>query len=208
MALQTAAILTLVGMLYVFQQLQVGADPANDMLATIGNIVGSGGTYLQPATLVIYAACVIAYLMFVYRGMKNLHLSGARSVTIPPGWAIGWSFVPFANFVMIFNVMREIWIGSHDPVTGKYKPPATLIIWWVTYLAFLFTSRISDSMAPKDADLQFMDPADYLDAFLPSASVGFFSWGFLIISCFALLATARQITAAQESLRSTSAFDE
>lgn len=208
MALQIGAMLILVGMLYVFQQLEIGADPADEMLATIGNLVGSAGTYLQPASIVIYLGCVISYLMFVHRGMNNLHLSGARSVTITPGWAVGWSFIPFANLIMVFNVMREIWVGSHDPVTGKYNPPATIIIWWVTYIAFNITSRISDAMVPRDSDLQFMDPAQYFSAFLPTASIGLISGTFLVVSCFCLLSIVKQITAAQESLRNTSAFDE
>lgn len=208
MALQILAMLILVGMLYFFQQLEVGADTTSPMLAMVGNLVGSAGIYLAPASIVIYVGCVVAYLMFVYRGMNNLQLSDARSVSITPGWAVGWSFIPFANFVMIFTVMRQLWIGSHDPVTGKYNPPATIIIWWITYLAFLFSSRISDAMAPKEADLQFLDPSEYFATFMPSVSVGMASGALLIVSCFCLLATVKQITAAQESLRSTAAFDE
>jgi hypothetical protein len=208
MALQVGAMLILVGMLYIFQQLEVGADTTGPMFGVIGGIVAVGGTYLMPASIAVYLACIVAYLMFVYRGMKNLHLSDARSVTISPAWAVGWSFIPFANFVMILTVMRELWIGSHDPVSGKYNPPATIIVWWVTYLAFLFSSRISDALVPKDTDLQFLDPSGYLAAFMPSVAVGMASGVCLIISCFCLLAIVKQITAAQDSLRSTSAFDE
>lgn len=208
MALQAGAMLILVGMLYLFQQVQVGADPADPMLGMIGSIVGGAGQYLLPVSIGVYLTCIVTYLMFVYRGMNNLHLSGARSVTITPGWAVGWSFIPFANFAMIYNVMRQIWIGSHDPVTGKYSPPWTINVWWAGYLGFLLTSRLSDSMVPKDADLQFMDPSEYLDVFMPSVIIGLISGTLLIVGSLCLLATAKQITAAQESLRSTAAFDE
>ena len=208
MALQIGAMLILAGMLYVFQQYEVGADPADEMLGAIGNIVNVVGTYLAPVSIGVYLVCLISYLMFVHRGVKNLQLSGARSIEVTPGWAVGGSFIPFANFFLVFNAMRQLWVGSHDPITGKYSPPVTIIIWWVTYIAFNIASRISDAIVPKDADLQFMDPADYFTAFLPTVSIGMVSGVLLVISCLCLLVVIKQITAAQESLRSTSAFDE
>ena len=208
MALQLFAVLVVVLMLYLFQQIASGADPTDPTLNFAGNIIVVAGQYLTPASITLFIACVITYLMFVYRGVSNLHLSDARSITVTPGWAVGGTFIPFANIGLIYSAMRQLWIGSHDPVHGKYPPPATLNIWWATYLLSNIASMATSWLAPKDADMQFMDPADYITAFMPSSAAGIISGALNLISCFCLLAIMKQITAAQESLRSTSAFDE
>lgn len=208
LAMQTAALLALGGMMYILFIFQSGGDVTGEMGNMLGTVANFASVYLPIGAIVVLVGCVIAYSIFVYRGMKNLHLSGARTITTSPGWAVGWSFIPFANIGMIFNVMRQIWVGSHDPVAGKYNPPFTIVLWWGCWIASGVVGRISDTLAPKDGDLSFLDPSEFFGAFMPNAVCGAISGALSIISCFCLMAIIKQITAAQESLRSTAAFDE
>jgi hypothetical protein len=51
-------------------------------------------------------------------------------MSISPGWAVGWYFVPFANLVKPFHAMKEIWFASH-PSEGGYEEKAPMILgWW------------------------------------------------------------------------------
>lgn len=206
-ALQVVALLAVAAMLYVFWLIGSGGALEGSMGEMLGNVMIAAGIYLPIASIAVLVGCIIAYSMFVYRGMKNLHLSGVRSVTTSPGWAVGWSFIPIANLGMIFNVMKQIWVGSHDPVSGKYDPPATLGLWWGCWIASGVIGRFSEVVAPKDATLQVTHPSEYLSVFMPTAVLSTLSGVFGLISCFCLLAIIKQILSAQETLRSTAAFE-
>lgn len=208
MALQSAVILILIAMMYVMWTFQSDSGFDGPLTGSLGMIVAAGGLYLPTVSVVTMAICVILYSLFVYRGMRNLYLSDARAVDTSPGWAVGWSFIPFANLRMIHNVMKQIWVGSHDPVTGKYDPPITLNLWWGCWIGSGVIGRISDAIAPKTSDLTYLEPSEYLSAFLPTSLIGIFSGALSVVSCFCLMAIIKQITTAQETLRSTSAFDE
>jgi hypothetical protein len=47
-----------------------------------------------------------------------------------PGWAVGWSFVPFMNVFRPYQAMQEIWKICSDPVSWQKQPGSLLIKWW------------------------------------------------------------------------------
>lgn len=55
------------------------------------------------------------------------------TLTISPGAAVGWWFVPFANFVLPFQAMREIWRGS-APNDETGSRVALLGLWWAAWI--------------------------------------------------------------------------
>ena len=89
-------------------------------------MIQTGGKYVQPVAIVVTLASLITYLMFVYRAMNNLHLSNARNLPLTPDWAVGWSFTAFATVGIVFNLMRQTSIVSHDPEASGSRRPSRL----------------------------------------------------------------------------------
>jgi hypothetical protein len=114
----------------------VGAFAFTDLLA-------SGASFLQGppspdafrsadafelVNLVLLIACLFAVGRWIYRASLNAHALGSE-MTISPGWAVGWYFVPFANLVKPFHAMREIWLASHES-DGSFEERVPILGWW------------------------------------------------------------------------------
>jgi hypothetical protein len=72
---------------------------------------------------------------------------GTRGITYSPGWAVGSFFVPFANLVIPYRAIKELWENS-QPAEGSFftNPPAWFPIWWTFWLLSNFASNISFRM--------------------------------------------------------------
>jgi hypothetical protein len=125
--------LTLVVMLWFFATLSSGAE-VNPALGMMMVTVGTIAQILPVIVLGVFVACVICYLLFVHRAVKNLHVSNARGLSVSPGWAVGYSFIPFVNLVMVYRIMKEIWEVSNDPERGRREAPLLLGWWWGLYI--------------------------------------------------------------------------
>lgn len=108
-----------------------GADL--DTLSRISNIT----------LAVLLIASGFLLMRFVFRAMKNLHLSQAAGVTISPGWAVGYNFVPILLLWKPLQAMRQIWRGSHDPQNADAKVPATMGWWWALWIGTNILAGIS-----------------------------------------------------------------
>lgn len=205
LGVQAVLALTLGVMLWFFTTLANGEE-VNPALAVLMMTVGAIAQFLPILVIGVFLACVICYLLFVHRAMKNLHVSNARGLSISPGWAVGYSFIPFLNLVMIYRVMKEIWEASADPDRGRHSAPQLLGWWWGLYLAGNILGRISDALANGMSEPA--DPADFLGVFAPGSLVGILSAALAIGATFCLLTIIRQVKDAQETLRATSAFED
>ncbi len=103
----------------------VGQVAAIDTASVVFLIVG-GFAYL--AGLVGGA---IAVPMWMHRAFRNLPALGAQRLSWSPGWAAGGWFIPLANFVIPFLVMREL--SAH--AGGQQERPWPLMpVWWGMWL--------------------------------------------------------------------------
>ena len=79
--------------------------------------------------LVALLVCYVLVGCWIYRTNANAHLfSSAMSIT--PGWSIGWFFVPFANLVMPFRGVQEVWRESHEFAGRMEERDSPLLRWW------------------------------------------------------------------------------
>jgi hypothetical protein len=71
-----------------------------------------------------------------------------------PGWAVGWWLIPFANIVMPFLTVRELWKAS-DPETGSIdwvarRTTALVGLWWagrlITQVLFQIGIALDDNL--------------------------------------------------------------
>ena len=100
---------------------------------------GLTGMAYDLASLLYLFPFLVASIFFVvwtYRASRNLVPLGSRGQRYSPGWAAGWFFIPLANMVMPYLVIREIWKGSdpgcRDGESWRHgAAPAFLPVWWV-----------------------------------------------------------------------------
>lgn len=92
--------------------------------------------------LAVTVATYVFFLMWMNHAAKNVRAFNQPALTITPGWAVGWWFIPFASLWMPFVAMREIFKASDPKSVGPSAQhswmmspvPATLGLWWGSYL--------------------------------------------------------------------------
>ena len=129
-------------------------------------------------TLFVFVALAVAFLMWLHRASRNLRALGnpSQRIEFTPGWAVGWFFIPFANLVMPYKAVREVWEKSDPAVrTGDdfmFAGPSSaplLLGWWVTFIASNFAGNISGRLmadAHTDAALRFTAGVDLIASLL------------------------------------------
>jgi len=95
------------------------------------------------AALVMLGSSVAQALVVGFWGRdaaNNVRAFGAQGLTWSPGWAIGGWFIPYANYVIPFLVLREIWRAAEGPLgAGAYwrqvPIPGWTGWWWGLWVA-------------------------------------------------------------------------
>lgn len=117
---------------------------------------------------------IIFFLIWEYRSFNNLSALRARNLEYSPGWAVGWWFIPFANLVKPFQVIRELWNESDpnfDEETGflytSGGTPEIIGFWWAAFLLSGFAGRIADKLVDSNRG----EPSQYFPVVFIVASV-------------------------------------
>lgn len=91
-----------------------------------GAVADSTRPFLGVDTLFVLAV-MIFFLVWIHRVSTNLHALSGEKLEFTPGWAVGWFFVPLANLVQPYRVLRELWRVSRR---GKHDQAAAVVGWW------------------------------------------------------------------------------
>lgn len=111
---------------------------------------------LKPLTFLLTA---IFFLLWINRANKNLTALKADNLEFSSGWAVGWWFVPFANLVKPFQVVKEIWIQS-DPdfderlgfLSSALSAPFYVSAWWAFWIIANIWGNFSGRKVPTDLE--------------------------------------------------------
>ncbi len=142
----------------------------------------------------VWLGGIVVFLVWIYKAYKNLEPLQASGLSHSPGWAVGWWFIPFANLVKPFQVMKEIWVES-DPeyeaelafLPTTLSAPAIMGLWWATFLAGNILGRIAERMLPIDGAVS----STYFYFFIISNALH-------VISLVAVITIIRDISDRQE----------
>ena len=124
-----------------------GDYPSDDEV--MGNDLREAGVALGQVS--VYVLTVVTFCVWLYRVYQNLPaLGNAReSLNYSPGWAVGYFFIPFANLVMPYRAVKEVWQKStpveegEDPALAWLREPSALLpAWWAAWLL----SNISNNL--------------------------------------------------------------
>ncbi|WP_114953664.1 DUF4328 domain-containing protein [Sphingosinicella terrae] len=97
-------------------------------------------------------AAIVFVAIWIYRVSANAHAI-SEEMTISPGWAVGWYFIPIANLFKPFQAMKETWLASHFRGNWHGEPaPALLGWWWALWVSTSLLSNISMRITFEDPD--------------------------------------------------------
>ena len=184
----------------------LAAEILNGLISLYG--FASPDALLDPNTLLIAAFSQIAagFVMvastivvgcWIYRVSANAHVL-SDDMTISPGWAVGWYFVPFANLVKPYQGMKEAWMASHFRDNWHGEPTPALLGWW--WGLWLVTNIL--------ANISFRIAMEYPDEFTP-APVAFFDMVAAVLTiplCLILITMMQRLCHAQLYARHDETF--
>ena len=100
--------------------------------------------------IVFFVVSGILILVWINRANKNARALRAPDITITPGWAVGWYFVPLMNLFRPFQAMKEIWYGSLALINDRRRNENGLLnIWWWTWL---LSNMVANAATRQSAD--------------------------------------------------------
>jgi len=133
---------------------------------------------------------VVIVGMWIYRASANAHTL-SDEMTISPGWAVGWYFIPIALLFKPYQAMREIWMASHFRGNWHGEPnPPILAAWWGLWIVVNIIDNVSYRLGDRDANGAPMSGAMLFDAVAAGLNVAL---------CLVLINMMRQIARAQST---------
>jgi hypothetical protein len=191
----------------------VACFDAGSVIAGIGQIVRPDLKVADSASLwllvqgliallefLVFVLAIVFFLVWLNRAYKNLYALRPQHLEFSSGWAVGWWFIPFANLVKPFQVVREVWAESDPEITegstflsmSLHQAPTYMGLWWASWIIM----NISSNIASRTLDVE--DPSSI--AF--SGYVFVFAGIIGVLSAVLAIMVIRDITSRQE-LRST-----
>lgn len=102
------------------------------------------------ADLLLFIACIVLVARWIYRASSNAHAL-RDDLTITPGWAVGWYFVPIATWWKPYEAMKEIWSASFPTPDGTgATPPVMMRVWWGLWVGGNILGNISLQLSLRD----------------------------------------------------------
>lgn len=99
---------------------------------------------LAAVYLLAFAATAIAYLAWLSRTVDNVPVLTGQRPSVTPRWSIGWWFVPLANLVKPYLIVRDLVVRLRGAQRGS---TGGVLAWWLFWLATNFTAILSLAFA-------------------------------------------------------------
>jgi hypothetical protein len=137
----------------LFPQLITDQDPADNPGGAVVVLLLLGIVLLQ---VVISIATYVFFAMWLHRSCKNLLTFGTprNLIQYSPAWAVGSFFVPFANLVVPYRAIKELWsrsVPAHSYIISEPTPPALFPLWWLFWLLSGIVGNISLRVSQGEA---------------------------------------------------------
>jgi len=149
----TSILLGIVGFIALLSTIQDGLgfglieDARMGLLtAEEANAFDSGMAHLALWTLGVEVVTAVAFLAWLSRTVDNVPaLRGGRPM-VTPRWSIGWWFIPFANLVKPFQIVRDV----HDRMAiGASSDGGWIVLaWWLSWVVGRMIAAIAELVPP------------------------------------------------------------
>ena len=91
---------------------EISDNPAGFLALALTGVLGL-------ATIAVYIATVVVFLMWLYRVSNNVGAFGKRTQN-SSGWAVGSFFVPIINLFVPYQSVKDIWNKSEPTGADAY----------------------------------------------------------------------------------------
>ncbi len=94
---------------------------------------------LQEMSISWFYICGLSFLFWVNRTVSNLFALKISDIRWTPGWSVAWCIIPFFSLFRPFQVVGDLWRGSHpDSISvknvGRDNGLFLRTAWWLTFL--------------------------------------------------------------------------
>jgi hypothetical protein len=83
---------------------------------------------------IVGSATQVVWLVWQFHATRLLWDLGEPGVRTKPGWAVGWWFIPLANYVMPFVTVREVLVRSAPDRHDTSGDTLRLASWWAAWV--------------------------------------------------------------------------
>lgn len=115
------------------------------------------------ASLVTYLITAILFSTWINRAHHNVRGFGANAMSITPGWAVGYFFVPIFNLFKPYVAMSELWRASRSPDDWKNNSNGIVPWWWLLWIVSAVGGRITTQVSKVANDVKSLIDATWLD---------------------------------------------
>jgi hypothetical protein len=144
----------------------------------------------------VFIGAAVSFLMWLHRANRNLSPLGASHPEFSPGWAVGWFFIPLANIIVPYRVVKEIWVKSNpllnEPGEESWQQSGSSSVlgwWWGIWLISNMIDQIVFRLALR---------AETPDELFNLAKLEVVAAAFNIIAAFLAIAVIKGIDKRQE----------
>ena len=113
------------------EEQEISDNPAGFLALALTGVLGL-------ATIAVYIATAVVFLMWLYRVSNNVAAFGKRTAN-SSGWAVGSFFVPIVNLFIPYQSVKDIWSKSEptgaDATFYSNSPPGFFPAWWGFWIA-------------------------------------------------------------------------
>lgn len=90
---------------------------------------------------------MVVFGCWLVRAHRNLRAMGAMDLTVSPGWAVGYFFIPVVNLWMPYQATELLWRASHDPARWQSAKRSWILpAWWTAWIVAAISGRIAGVM--------------------------------------------------------------
>jgi hypothetical protein len=138
------------------------ASPTEAMLAAVEN--DRREQVLAIAYLAILLVTAVVFLRWILLANRNVRRLGA-DLSVTPGWAVGWFFVPILNLWKPYRAMRELWKASRAAASWREQPGSVILpVWWILLILSGFVSQGAARLTMKAEGMVELKVASLLEA--------------------------------------------
>lgn len=121
--------------------------------------------------LAVFLVTAVVFGRWIVRSHKFVRSRGAHGLSMTPGWAVGYFFIPFINLVKPYVGMKELWQASQDPRSHFVQEvPVLLPTWWTLWIVNYVVSPIASRISLNARGIEAFKAATVAD--LASSVVG------------------------------------
>lgn len=149
LALYAAIVMAFLGMASSYSQWRlIQRAQGGVAITTAEAAVGDGRhQFILVGQLVVFLVCVVLFLNWLYNSVRNVREIRGGAMTVTPGWAVGYWFIPFVNLVRPYQTMVQLWERSREGISTTLPSPS-IGLWWASYLV----SGIAGGVASRLGD--------------------------------------------------------